>query len=231
MKSSKNITSALSKIKKDQVYNLEEAVILLKEITFTKFDSSIDVDICLGVDPKKADQMVRGNVTLPHGSGKETRVLVLCTPEKEEEAKAAGADYYGLDEYISKIEKGWTDIEVIVATPNVMPKIGKLGKVLGPRNLMPNPKTGTVTENIGSVVKQIKKGKISYKVDKYGIIHQSIGRISFTEKQIFENTVELIQDILKSKPSSVKGNYMKNIYISSTMSPSILIDSKSLNKA
>ena len=207
--------------------SLEEAAALVKKITFTKFDASVDIDVRLGVDPRKADQMVRGIVTLPHGTGKTIRVLVLCTPDKEEEAKNAGADYYGLDDYITKIKEGWTDIDVIITMPSVMPKVGALGRVLGPRGLMPNPKSGTVTMDIGKAVKEVKAGKIDFKVDKYGIIHAGIAKVSFDSDKNAENAKEILQTILRLKPSSAKGTYIKSIYMSSTMSPGIQIDTKS----
>jgi large subunit ribosomal protein L1 len=225
---SKNRKAVIAKVDKNKEYSLEDASKLVKEITFTKFDASVDLDVRLGVDPRKADQLVRGTVSLPNGIGKETKVLVLCTPDKEEEAKAAGADYYGLDEYITKIEGGWTDIDVIVAMPSVMAKIGRLGRVLGPRNLMPNPKSGTVTVEIGKVVKEIKKGKISFKVDKFGIIHTTIGRASFDADKLAENAAEMINTLSKLKPSSAKGIYFKSISLSSTMSPGIKLDQKSI---
>ena len=209
-------------------YALNEATKLVKEITTTKFDASVDLDIRLGVDPRKSNQMVRGVVALPHGTGKTKKVLVLCTPEKEAEAKEAGADFIGLDDYIQKIEQGWTDVDVIIPMPAIMAKLGKLGKILGPRNLMPNPKTGTVTTDIGKVVKEVKAGKIDFKVDKTGIIHASIGKASFSPEKIYENANELIQAVAKLKPSSAKGTYFKSVYISSTMSPSINIDTKSI---
>lgn len=209
-------------------YNLSEASSIVKDTTSANFDASVDLAIRLGVDPRKANQMVRGVVTLPHGTGKDVTVLVLCTPDKEEEAKASGADYYGLDEYITKIEGGWTDIDVIVAMPSVMAKIGRLGRVLGPRNLMPNPKSGTVTVEIGKVVKEIKKGKISFKVDKFGIIHTTIGRASFDADKLAENAAEMINTLSKLKPSSAKGIYFKSISLSSTMSPGIKLDQKSI---
>jgi large subunit ribosomal protein L1 len=217
-----------AKIEKDKTYSLKEASTLVKEINTTKFDSSVDLHIRLGVDPKKADQAVRGTVSLPHGTGRTKRVLVLCTPDKEEAAKAAGADYVGLDEYITKIEGGWTDVDVIVATPSVMPKIGRLGKVLGPRNLMPNPKTGTVTNDVAAAVNDVKGGKISFKVDKVGIIHASIGRVSFSPEKIEANSQELINTVMKLKPSSSKGTYLKGLSMASTMSPGIAIDTKSV---
>ncbi len=220
---------ANTKVDKNKVYSLKEAATLVKEINCTKFDSSVDLHIRLGVDPKKADQQVRGTVSLPHGTGKTKRVLVLCTPDKENDAKNAGADYVGLDEFITKIEGGWTDIDVIVATPSVMPKIGKLGKVLGPRNLMPNPKTGTVTNDVAAAVNEVKGGKIAFKVDKTGIVHASIGRVSFAPNKIAENSTELINAILKLKPATAKGTYLKGVSMASTMSPGISLDTKSLS--
>ncbi len=219
---------AEAKVDSTKNYTLEEASKLVKDINCTKFDSSIDVHIRLGVDPRKADQAIRGTVTLPHGTGKTKRVLVLCTPDKEADAKAAGADHVGLDEYITKIEGGWTDIDVIVATPSVMPKIGRLGKVLGPRNLMPNPKTGTVTNDVAAAVTEVKGGKIAFKVDKIGIIHASIGRVSFDAKKIQENAQELISTIIKLKPTTSKGTYLKTVSMASTMSPGISIDTRSV---
>jgi large subunit ribosomal protein L1 len=216
------------KVDKNKVYSIREASSLVKEINATKFDSSVDLHIRLGVDPKKADQAIRGTVSLPHGTGKTKRVLVLCTPDKEAEAKAAGADFVGLDEFVQKIEGGWVDIDVIVATPSVMPKIGRLGKILGPRNLMPNPKTGTVTNDVASAVTEVKGGKIAFKVDKAGIIHASIGRVSFTPEKIEENSHELINAIVKAKPSSAKGTYLRSVFMASTMSPAIAVDTKSL---
>lgn len=216
------------KVDANKTYSLAEASSLVKEINCTKFDSSVDLHIKLGVDPKKADQLVRGTVTLPHGTGKTKKVLVLCTPDKEAEAKAAGADFVGLDEFIQKIESGWTEIDVIIATPSVMPKIGKLGKVLGPRNLMPNPKTGTVTNNVTEAVNDVKAGKVAFKVDKAGIVHASIGRISFSPEKINENSQELLNAIIKAKPSSSKGTYLKSVFMASTMSPSISVDTKVL---
>lgn len=207
---------------------MDEAANLVKDITFTKFDASIDLDVRLGVDPRKANQMVRGVVALPHGTGKQVRVLVLCTPDKEEEAKAAGADFCGLDEYVEKIKGGWTDIDVVITTPNVMPKVGALGKILGPRGLMPNPKTGTVTMEVGKAVQEVKAGKIDFKVDKFGIIHTGVARVSFDAKKIADNAREVLQTILKLKPSAAKGTYMQSVYISSTMSPGIQIDPKSI---
>jgi large subunit ribosomal protein L1 len=219
---------ANTKVDINKAYSLKEASTLVKEINTTKFDSSVDLHIKLGVDPKKADQAIRGTVSLPHGTGKTKKVLVLCTPDKEAEAKAAGADFVGLDEFITKIEGGWTDIDVIVATPSVMPKIGKLGKVLGPRNLMPNPKTGTVTNDVVGAINDLKGGKIAFKVDKVGIIHASIGRVSFAPNKIAENSQELINAIIKLKPSSSKGTYLRGVSMASTMSPGIAIDTKSV---
>jgi large subunit ribosomal protein L1 len=219
---------ANTKVDINKAYSLKEASTLVKEINTTKFDSSVDLHIKLGVDPKKADQAIRGTVSLPHGTGKTKKVLVLCTPDKEAEAKAAGADFVGLDEFITKIEGGWTDIDVIVATPSVMPKIGKLGKVLGPRNLMPNPKTGTVTNDVVGAINDLKGGKIAFKVDKVGIIHASIGRVSFASDKIAENSQELINAIIKLKPSSSKGTYLRGVSMASTMSPGIAIDTKSV---
>lgn len=229
-KLTKNRKLALEKLDKDQQYSLIDAAGLVKEMTTTKFDAAIDVDVRLGVDPRKANQMVRGVVTLPHGTGKKIKVLVLCTPEKEEEAKEAGADYVGLDDYIEKIQGGWTDIDVIVTMPPVMAKVGKLGRVLGPRGLMPNPKSGTVTMEIGKAVKDVKMGKIDFKVDKYGIVHTSIGKVSFTAEMIVENAREFIQTIIKLKPTSAKGTYIKSIYLSSTMSPGIKLDPKAIEE-
>jgi len=217
-----------AKIDKTKVYSLKEASSLVKDVNTTKFDSSVDLHIRLGVDPKKADQAIRGTVTLPHGTGKTKRVLVLCTPDKEADAKSAGADFVGLDEFVTKIEGGWVDVDVIVATPAVMPKIGKLGKILGPRNLMPNPKTGTVTNDVAAAVNEVKGGKIAFKVDKAGIIHASIGRVSFTPEKIAENSNELLNAIIKAKPSSAKGTYLKSVYMASSMSPGIEIDTKTL---
>lgn len=224
----KNRKEVLQKFDKSQVYNLEEACKLVKDITTANFDASVDLDIRLGVDPRKPNQMVRGSVTLPHGTGKDVTVLVLCKPEKEEEAKEAGADYVGLDDYLSKFDEGWTDVDVIITTPDVMPKLGKYGKVLGPRGLMPNPKSGTVTENISDAVKQTKAGKVDFRVDRYGIVHTAIGKISFDPKQIYENAQELLQEISRLKPSSSKGDYYKSITLSSTMSPGIKIDKRTI---
>jgi large subunit ribosomal protein L1 len=229
-KLTKNRKLALEKLDKDKQYPLIEAAKLLKEISSTKFDAAIDLNIRLGVDPRKANQMVRGVVTLPHGTGKNLTVLALCTPDKEDEAKAAGADYVGLDEYIGKIEKGWTDIDVIVTMPPVMAKLGKLGRVLGPRGLMPNPKSGTVTMDIGKAVEEVKKGKIDFKVDKYGIIHSSIGKVSFDEEKIVDNVREFYQMIIKLKPSAAKGTYVRSVYLSSTMSPGIKLDPKAIEE-
>ena len=219
---------ANTKVDSNKSYSLKEASNLVKQINCTKFDSSVDLHIRLGVDPKKADQQVRGTVTLPHGTGKTKKVLVLCTPDKEADAKAAGADFVGLDEFITKIEGGWTDVDVIIATPSVMPKIGKLGKVLGPRNLMPNPKTGTVTNDVGAAVNEVKGGKIAFKVDKTGIVHASIGRVSFSPEKIAENSTELINAIAKLKPSAPKGTYLKALSMASSMSPGISIETKGL---
>ncbi len=219
---------ALSKYDKNTVYSLSDAAGIIKDISNTKFNSSVDIDIRLGVDPRKANQMVRGIVTLPHGTGKTIRVLVLCTPDKEEEARQAGADYCGLDEYVEKIKGGWTDVDVIITMPSVMAKVGALGKILGPRGLMPNPKTGTVTMEIGKAVKDVKAGKIDFRVDKFGIIHASVAKVSFEKEKIVENARELIQSVIKLKPASAKGTYVKSIYLSSTMSPSVQIDPKSI---
>lgn len=228
-KLTKNQKNAYAKVEPNKAYKLAEAAALLKEITFTKFDASVDIDVRLGVDPRKANQMVRGVVTLPHGTGKTVRVLVLCTPEKEEEAKAAGADYVGLDEYVEKIKGGWTDVDVIITTPNVMAKVGALGRILGPRGLMPNPKTGTVTMEVGKAVTEVKAGKIDFKVDKFGIVHSSIGKVSFTADQIIENAKEFMSMINKLKPTAAKGTYVQSIYLSSTMSPGLAVDPKSVD--
>ena len=227
-KLTKNQKAAYAKVEPHKAYKLSEAASLLKEITFTKFDASVDIDVRLGVDPRKANQMVRGVVTLPHGTGKTVRVLVLCTPDKEAEAQAAGADYVGLDEYVEKIKGGWTDVDVIICTPNVMGKVGALGRILGPRGLMPNPKTGTVTMDIAKAVTEVKAGKIDFKVDKYGIIHTSVGKISFTPEQIIDNAKEVVNTIIKLKPSAAKGTYVVSIYLSTTMSPGLQIDPKSV---
>ena len=216
------------KVDDKKIYSLTEASGMVKEINCTKFDSSVDLHIRLGVDPKKADQAVRGTVTLPHGTGKTKKVLVLCPPEKEADANAAGADFVGLEEFIQKIEGGWTDVDVIIATPSVMPKLGKLGKVLGPRNLMPNPKTGTVTNDVAAAIKDVKAGKVAFKVDKAGIVHASIGRISFSPEKITENSLELLNAIIKAKPSTAKGTYLKSVFMASTMSPAIAVDTKVL---
>jgi len=218
--------AAAAKVDKNKFYTLKEASSLVKEVNTTKFDASVDLHVRLGVDPKKADQSIRGTVSLPHGTGKTKRVLVLCTPDKEADARAAGADYVGLDEFIQKIEGGWVDVDVIVATPSVMPKIGKLGKILGPRNLMPNPKTGTVTNDVAAAVNEVKGGKIAFKVDKAGIIHASIGRVSFTSEKLAENSTELIGAIIKAKPATAKGTYVKSVFMASSMSPSIALDTK-----
>ena len=229
-KLTKNQKLALGKIEAGKAYTLKEASALVKEITTTKFDASVDVDVRLGVDPRKANQMVRGVVSLPNGTGKQVRVLALCTPDKEAEAKAAGADYVGLEEYIEKIKGGWTDVDVIITMPAVMGKIGALGRILGPRGLMPNPKSGTVTNEIGNAVKEVKQGKIDYKVDKTGIVHTSIGKISFEPEQIRQNAKEFISTLIKLKPSAAKGTYIKSIYLSSTMSAGIKIDPKSVEE-
>src|SRR5665213_1058498 len=217
---------ANAKVDQNKSYSLKEASALVKDINTTKFDSSVDLHIRLGVDPKKADQAVRGTVSLPHGTGKTKKVLVLCTPDKEEAAKAAGADFVGLDEFVAKIEGGWTDVDVIVATPSVMPKIGRLGKILGPRNLMPNPKTGTVTNDVANAVNEVKGGKIAFKIDKAGIIHASVGRVSFEPTKIAENAQELINTLVRLKPATAKGAYLKGISMASTMSPGLTIDTK-----
>ena len=227
-KLTKNQKAAYAKVEPHKAYKLSEAASLLKEITFTKFDASVDIDVRLGVDPRKANQMVRGVVTLPHGTGKTVRVLVLCTPDKEAEAQAAGADYVGLDEYVDKIKSGWTDVDVIICTPNVMGKVGALGRILGPRGLMPNPKTGTVTMDIAKAVTEVKAGKIDFKVDKYGIIHTAVGKVSFTPEQIVENAKEVINTIIKLKPAAAKGTYVLSIYLSTTMSPGVQVDPKSV---
>lgn len=225
-KISKNRKAILAKYDATKAYSLADAAKIVKDITTTKFDASVDVAVRLGVDPRKANQMVRGSVSLPHGTGKTMRVLVLCTPDKEAEAKAAGADHVGLDEYIEKIKGGWTDVDVIITMPSVMGKVGALGRVLGPRGLMPNPKTGTVTMDIGKAVTDAKGGKIDFKVDKAGIVQALIGKVSFDSNKLAENTNELLQTIIKLKPSSAKGTYIKSIYLSSTMSPSVQIDTK-----
>jgi large subunit ribosomal protein L1 len=229
-KLTKNQKLAFSKIEEGKSYSLKEASALVKEITAVKFDASVDIDVRLGVDPRKANQMIRGVVSLPHGTGKQVRVLALCTPDKEAEAKAAGADYVGLDEYIEKIKGGWTDIDVIITMPSIMGKIGALGKVLGPRGLMPNPKSGTVTNEVGKAVEEVKSGKIDFKVDKTGIVHTAIGKVSFSADKIAENAKEFIATLIKMKPSSAKGTYVKSIYLSSTMSPGIKIDPKTVEE-
>lgn len=228
-KLTKKQKEVLSKYDFQKTYTLDEAAGMLKNINCTKFDSSVDIDIRLGVDPRKADQMVRGVVALPHGTGKEMRVLALCTPDKEKEAKDAGADYVGLDDYIQKIQDGWTDVDVIITMPQVMAKVGKLGRILGPRGLMPNPKAGTVTTEIGQAIREVKKGKIDFKVDKFGIIHARIGKISFDPEKIRDNAKEIIQTVSKLKPSTAKGTYFRSIHMSTTMSPSIIIDKNSVS--
>ena len=227
-KLTKKYKEALSKIEADKLYSLAEGSKKVKEVSFTKFDASVDIAVRLGVDPRKANQMVRGVVTLPHGTGKDIRVLALVTPDKEAEAQAAGADYVGLDEYLQKIKDGWTDVDVIVTMPAVMGKLGPLGRVLGPRGLMPNPKTGTVTMEIGKAVQEVKAGKIDFRVDKTGIVHASIGKVSFSPEKLMENANELIQTLIKLKPTTAKGTYIKSIYLSSTMSPSVAIDTKAV---
>lgn len=227
-KISKKRKEAIAKVDKTRLYSLEEASKLVKDITYTKFDASVDMDVKLGVDPRQANQMVRGTAALPHGTGKNVRVLVLCSPDKEDEAKAAGADHVGLDDYIEKINGGWTDIDVIITMPAVMAKLGKLGRILGPRNLMPNPKSGTVTPDVGKAVQEVKAGKIDFKVDKTGIIHTSIGKVSFTPDKIIDNAMELMGTLSRLKPSSSKGTYFQSVTISSTMSPGIKIDIKSI---
>ncbi len=227
-KVSKKRQIANAKVDSTKFYALKDAVALVKEVNTTKFDASVDLHIRLGVDPRKADQAIRGTVSLPHGTGKVKRVLVLCTPDKEAEAKAAGADYVGLDEYIGKISKGWTDVDVIIAMPSVMAKVGQIGRILGPRGLMPNPKTGTVTLNVGAAVEEVKAGKISFRVDKYGIIHSPIGRVSFTPEKLADNAIELISTLEKMKPSTAKGIYMKSVSLASTMSPGISVDTKTI---
>jgi large subunit ribosomal protein L1 len=226
MATTKKRKIAAAKVDKNKQYSLRDASSLVKEVNTAKFDASVDLHIRLGVDPKKADQSIRGTVSLPHGTGKTKKVLVLCTPDKEADAKGAGADFVGLDEFIQKIEGGWVDVDVIVATPSVMPKIGKLGKILGPRNLMPNPKTGTVTNDVAAAVNEVKGGKIAFKVDKAGIIHASIGRVSFTPEKIAENSQELINAIVKAKPATAKGTYLKSVFMASSMSPGIEVDTK-----
>lgn len=228
MRITKQRKAANAKLEKGKVYLLDEAAKMVRDINTTKFDASVDLHVRLGVDPRKADQALRGTVSLPNGTGKSKSVLVLCGPDKEEEAKAAGADHVGLDEYMQKIQDGWTDVDVVVATPQVMPQIARLGKILGPRGLMPNPKVGTVTENVGDAVKDVKAGKVSFRVDKFGIIHASIGRVSFSAEQLAENAHALLDTLSKMKPSSAKGVYFKSIYMATTMSPSLQVDPKSI---
>ncbi len=227
-KLTKNQKMVSEKLEAGKIYTLKEAAQLVKEITFTKFDASVDIDVRLGVDPRKANQMVRGVVSLPNGTGKEVRVLALCTPDQETAAKEAGADYVGLDEYIEKIKGGWTDVDVIITMPSVMGKLGALGRILGPRGLMPNPKSGTVTQDIAKAVREVKQGKIDFKVDRYGIIHASIGKVSFPDDKIVENAKEFISTLIKLKPSTAKGTYVKSIYLSSTMSKGVQVDPKSV---
>ena len=229
-KLTKNQKQATEKIEAGKAYTLEEAAALVKEITFTKFDASLDIDVRLGVDPRKANQMVRGVVTLPHGTGKQVKVLVLCNPDAEAAAKAAGADYVGLDEYIEKIKGGWTDVDIIITQPAIMGKIGALGRILGPRGLMPNPKSGTVTNDVAKAVEEVKKGKIDFKVDKNGIVHSSIGKVSFTAEQMRDNAREFINTLIKLKPATAKGTYITSVYLSSTMSPGVKVDSKSIDE-
>jgi large subunit ribosomal protein L1 len=228
-KLTKNQKFALEKLDKDKLYTLKEASSLVKDMTKTKFDASVDLDVRLGIDPRKSNQMVRGVVSLPHGTGKETRVLVLCTPDKEAEAKEAGADFVGLDDFVEKIKGGWTDMDVIITMPSVMGKVGQLGRILGPRGLMPNPKSGTVTMEIGKAVKEVKQGKIDFKVDKSGIIHASIGKVSFEPNKIVDNAREFISIVNKLKPAAAKGTYIRSVFISSTMSPGVKIDPKGLD--
>jgi large subunit ribosomal protein L1 len=225
---SKKRKEILAKVDLSKVYTMEEACNLVKDITTTKFDASVDISVRLGVDPRKSNQMVRGTVALPHGTGKDVKVLVLCTPDKEAEAKAAGADYVGLDDFIDKIKGGWTDVDVIITMPSVMGKVGALGRILGPRNLMPNPKTGTVTMEIGKAVTEVKAGKIDFKVDKTGIVHAGIGRVSFDADKIYDNAHEIVQTLIKLKPTAAKGTYIKSIHISSTQSPAIALDPKAV---
>ncbi|MBN2745436.1 MAG: 50S ribosomal protein L1 [Bacteroidales bacterium] len=229
-KLTKKRKEVLAKLDKEKAYNLADAVKIVKEITTTNFDASVDLDVRLGVDPRKANQMVRGSVTLPHGTGKTKKVLVLCTPDKEEEAKQAGADYVGLDDYIQKIKGGWTDVDVVITMPSVMPKVGALGRILGPRGLMPNPKTGTVTMDIARAVNEVKAGKIDFKVDKFGIIHSAVGKVSFGDDKLVENAKELLSNIVKLKPAAAKGTYVKSVFISSTMSMGVRIDPKSITQ-
>jgi large subunit ribosomal protein L1 len=229
-KLTKNRKAAVGLLEKDKLYSLKEASVLVKEMTKTKFDASIDLDVRLGIDPRKSNQMVRGVVSLPHGTGKETRVLVLCTPDREAEAKEAGADFVGLDDYVEKIKGGWTDVDVIITMPSVMGKVGQLGRILGPRGLMPNPKSGTVTMEIGKAVKEVKQGKIDFKVDKSGIIHASVAKVSFEPHKIAENAKEFISMVNKLKPAAAKGTYIRSLFLSSTMSPGIKIDPKGLDE-
>jgi len=228
-KLTKKRKAIVDKVEKNKTYSLEEACALVKEVNTTKFDASVDLHIRLGLDPRKADQAIRGTISLPNGTGKSKKVLVLCSPDKEAEAEAAGADYVGLEEYVQKIKDGWTDIDVVIASPNVMAKVGQLGRILGPRNLMPNPKTGTITPNVGDAVKEVKKGKISYRLDKFGIVHCSVGRVSFTPEQLVGNASEVMQTINRAKPASAKGIFIKSLFMVSTMSPSIEIDVKSVS--
>ena len=228
-KLTKKRKNVLDKVNKEEAYTLDAAMDLVKQITTTNFDASVDLNIRLGVDPRKANQLVRGSITLPHGTGKTKSVLVLCTPDKEDEAKAAGADYVGLDEYIQKIKGGWTDVDVVITMPSVMPKVGALGRILGPRGLMPNPKTGTVTMDVANAVNEVKSGKIDFKVDKYGIIHAAIGRVSFSKEQLVDNASLLLSTIVKMKPASSKGTYLKSAYVSSTMSMGVRIETKSID--
>ena len=229
-KKSKKRAAAEKKVDRENLYSLEEAMKLVKDVNITKFDASVDLHVRLGVDPRKADQAIRGTATLPHGTGKTKRVLVFCTPDKEEEALAAGADYAGLDEYVQKVQGGWTDVDVVIAMPQVMAQVGRLGRILGPRGLMPNPKTGTVTQDVAAAVSDVKGGKISFRVDKFGIIHSSIGRVSFTSEKLMENANELITTLVRMRPSSAKGTYMKSVTVASSMSPGIRIDAKALVK-
>ncbi len=228
-KLTKKHKEALAKFDQEKQYSITEAVDLVKEISYAKFDASVDLNIRLGVDPRKANQMIRGSVTLPHGTGKEIRVLVLCTPDKEEEAKAAGADHVGLEDYVQKIKDGWTDIDVVITMPSVMAKVGQLGRILGPRGLMPNPKTGTVTMEVGKAVSAAKAGKIDFKVDKFGIVHAMVAKLSFDNNMIADNAMELVNTIIKMKPASAKGTYVRSIYMSSTMSPGVQVDPKSFS--
>lgn len=230
MKLTKKRKAVESLVDKDRKYTLPEAVSLVKQVTYTKFDASVDVDIRLGVDPRKSTEMVRGVVTLPHGTGRVVRVLALVTPEKEEEAQEAGADYVGLDEFIEKIKGGWVDFDVVITMPQVMGKVGQIGRILGPRGLMPNPKSGTVTMDIGKAIKEVKQGKIDFRVDKFGIVHVSVGRVSFSDEQLIENAQEFIQTVIRLRPSALKGTYLRSLYISSTMSPGICVDLQSVRE-